>query len=30
MLDRLDSSGLDYPDDIESYLADVFEGYGQY
>lgn len=30
MLEKLDKANIDYPDDIESYLADVFEGYGQY
>ena len=29
MLEKLDAAGIDYPDDIESYLVDVFEGYGQ-
>jgi len=30
MLEKLDAANIEYPDDIESYLADVFEGYGQY
>lgn len=29
MLENLDIAGIDYPDDVESYLFDVFEGYGQ-